>query len=239
MELGGNSPFIVFDDCPDPDDAVAGALAAKFRGSGQTCVAANRIFVQEGIHDAFVREFSKAVAKFKVGNGFGQGVTHGPAISIRAVEKMEIHVQDAVAKGAEVIVGGTRPPHLGPTFFTPTVLKGMKPDMQMFREETFGPVAGIYSFSTEEEVVELANDTQVGLAGYVFSRDVDRIHRVTEALDVGMVGVNTGVISDAAVPFGGVRESGFGREGSKYGVGDYMVLKTVVSKIDSQSYYGA
>lgn len=235
MELGGNSPFIVFDDCKDLDDAVAGALAAKFRGSGQTCVAANRIFVQRGIYDEFARRFTERVEKFRVGGGFNEGVTHGPAIHERAVEKMEQHVCDALAKGAKLMTGGKRLPELGGNFFAPTVLTGMTRDMLIFSEETFGPVAGLFAFSTEREVIELANDSEVGLAGYVFSGDVDRVYRVADALEVGMVGINTGIISDAAAPFGGVKESGFGREGSKYGIEDYTVLKavTLCTKLDS------
>ncbi|KAK0618178.1 succinate-semialdehyde dehydrogenase [Bombardia bombarda] len=226
MELGGNAPFIVFDDA-DVDAAVAGAVASKFRGSGQTCVCANRIFVQKGIYDEFAHKFAAKVREFKVGNGFAEGVTHGPLIHGRAIAKVDSHVRDAEAKGAQIVVGGQKLPDLGENFFQPTVLTGMTSAMAMASEETFGPVAGLFAFETEEEVVRLANSTTVGLAGYFFSRDLQRVQRVAEHLEVGMVGVNTGLISDAAAPFGGVKESGFGREGSMYGVDEYMITKTV------------
>jgi len=226
LELGGNAPFIVFDDA-DVDAAVAGAIASKFRSSGQTCVCANRIYVQRGIYDEFAEKFAAKVREFRVGNGFEAGVTHGPLIHHRAVEKVERHVQDAKEKGAKVVLGGHTLPDLGPNFFQPTVLTGMTPEMVMASEETFGPVAGLFPFDTEEEVVKMANSTPVGLAGYFFSRDVARVHRVAEHLEVGMVGVNTGLISDPAAPFGGVKESGFGREGSLYGIGEYQVTKMI------------
>ncbi|KAL1862794.1 hypothetical protein VTK73DRAFT_6611 [Phialemonium thermophilum] len=227
LELGGNAPFIVFDDA-DIDAAVAGAIASKFRSSGQTCVCANRIFVQAGVYDEFARRFAAKVRdEFRVGNGFEQGVTHGPLIHDRAVAKVEAHVRDAEQKGATVVVGGHRIPELGKHFFQPTVITGVTPEMAMFSEETFGPVAGLFKFETEEEVIKMANATDVGLAGYFFSRDVQRVYRVAEHLEVGMVGVNTGLISDPAAPFGGVKESGFGREGSLYGVSEYQITKMV------------
>lgn len=227
FELGGNAPFIVFDDAPDLEAAVAGAIACKFRSSGQTCVCANRIYVQRGIYDEFVTKFAEKVKDFKVGYGFDDGVTHGPVIHDRAVTKVEQHVQDATKKGAKVLVGGQRLPDLGSNFYAPTVLRDVTADMAIAREETFGPVAGVFAFDTEKEVVEAANAAEVGLAGYFYSRDIGRIYRVAEALEVGMVGVNTGLISDAASPFGGVKESGFGREGSKYGIDEYTVIKSV------------
>ncbi|KAJ2905718.1 Glutarate-semialdehyde dehydrogenase DavD [Zalerion maritima] len=225
MELGGNAPFIVFDDA-DIDAAVAGAIISKFRSSGQTCVCANRIFVQKGIYEEFATKFAEEVKTFKVGNGFKAGVTHGPLIHDRAVKKADSHVRDAESKGAKVIVGGHEH-EAGTNFFAPTVLTGMTTDMAMSSEETFGPVAGLFPFETEDEVVKMANSTNVGLAGYFFSRDLHRVHRVSEHLEVGMVGVNTGLISDPAAPFGGVKESGFGKEGSHYGIGEYQVTKMI------------
>lgn len=226
MELGGNAPFIVFDDA-DVDAAVAGAVASKFRSSGQTCVCANRIYVQKGIYDEFVEKLTEKVKAFKVGNGFDQGITHGPLIHDRAVSKAEAHVQDAEKKGGKVTIGGRKINDLGSNFYEPTVIRDMTPDMAMATEETFGPVAGLFAFETEEEVIKMANDTNVGLAGYFFSRDIERVHRIAESLEVGMVGVNTGLISDPAAPFGGVKESGFGREGSLYGVSEYQITKMV------------
>jgi len=227
FELGGNAPFIVFDDAPDLDAAVAGAIASKFRSSGQTCVCANRIYVQRGIYDAFAEKFSAKVKDFKVGYGFDDGVTHGPVIHDRAISKVEQHVQDATKKGAKVLVGGQRLPDLGDNFYSPTVLRDVTSKMAIASEETFGPVAGLFAFDTEKEVVEAANAAEVGLAGYFFSKDIGRVYRVAEALEVGMVGVNTGLISDAASPFGGVKQSGFGREGSKYGIEEYTIIKSV------------
>ena len=227
FELGGNAPFIVFDDCADIDVAVAGAVACKFRSSGQTCVCANRLYVQKGIYDSFAEKFAEKVKAFKVGYGFDDGVTHGPVIHDRAVNKVEAHVRDAEEKGGHVLVGGQKLPDLGSNFYQPTVITGMNDKMQLATEETFGPVAGLFPFETEKEVVEHANKAEVGLAGYFFSRDIGRIWRVAEALEVGMVGVNTGLISDPATPFGGVKESGFGREGSKYGMDEYMTIKTI------------
>ncbi|CAG8951003.1 hypothetical protein HYFRA_00006400 [Hymenoscyphus fraxineus] len=226
FELGGNSPFIVFDDA-DLDLAVAGAIASKFRSSGQTCVCANRLYIQSGIYDQFAQAFAAKVKEFSVGGGYSEGVTHGPLIHDRAITKVDAHVRDAVKKGGKVIQGGQKMPELGENFFQPTVITGMTADMDLASEETFGPVAGLFKFETEEEVLKLANAADVGLAGYFFSRDLQRVTRVAEALEVGMVGVNTGLISDPAAPFGGVKESGFGREGSKYGLGEYQTVKTV------------
>lgn len=227
FELGGNAPFIVFDDAPDLDAAVAGAIACKFRSSGQTCVCANRIYVQEGIYDAFAQKFAEKVNNFKVGYGFDDGVTHGPVIHDRAIGKVESHVRDAESKGGKVLVGGKKLTDLGSNYYAPTVITHANNDMALAKEETFGPVAGLFPFKTEKEVVALANDADVGLAGYFYSKDVGRIYRVAEALEVGMVGVNTGLISDTATPFGGVKESGFGREGSKYGIDEYTTIKSV------------
>ncbi|KAI9825882.1 MAG: succinate semialdehyde dehydrogenase NADP+ linked [Thelocarpon impressellum] len=238
FELGGNAPFIVFDDA-DVDLAVAGAIASKFRSSGQTCICANRIYVQEGIYDAFAKKLAAKVEEFQVGSGYGDGVTHGPLIHDRAVRKVEQHVRDALNKGAKVMVGGQKMPELGENFFQPTVLTGMKAGMQLASEETFGPVAGLFAFSTEKEVVELANEAEVGLAGYLYSRDLQRVWRVAEALEVGMVGVNTGLISDAAAPFGGIKLSGFGREGSKYGIEEYQTTKMVTLGGMGQALQGA
>lgn len=226
MELGGNAPFIVFDDA-DLDVAVAGAIASKFRSSGQTCVCANRIYVQEGIYDEFAKRFAETVRGFSVGPGFEEGVTHGPLIHERAVAKAEEHVRDAERRGAKCVVGGQRGDFIAGHFFQPTVLTGMTADMSLANEETFGPVAGLFPFKSEAEVVKLANEASVGLAGYLYSADAARIYRVAEALEVGMVGVNTGLISDTASPFGGVKESGFGREGSKYGIEEFQTIKTV------------
>ncbi|KFZ08042.1 hypothetical protein V501_06126 [Pseudogymnoascus sp. VKM F-4519 (FW-2642)] len=226
FELGGNSPFIVFDDA-DLTSAVAGAITSKFRSSGQTCVCANRIYVQAGIYDAFTSAFVDAVAKFQLGSGFEKGVTHGPVINAKAVAKVDEHVQDAISKGAKLLAGGQKLPQLGANFYAPTILGGMNAEMKLANEETFGPVAGLFKFDTEEEVIKLANASDVGLAGYFYSQDIQRVARVAEAMEVGMIGVNTGLISDPAAPFGGMKESGFGREGSKYGVGEYMVTKMV------------
>lgn len=200
FELGGNAPFIVFDDVIDLDAAVNGAITSKFRSSGQTCVCANRIYVQKGIYDEFSAKFVEKVKEFKLGHGFSEGVTHGPVIHEGAIDKVSSHVADAVSKGAKLVVGGEKVEEMGTNFFNPTVLTGMTKDMLMSTEETFGPVAGLFPFETEKEVVDLANKTEVGLAGYFFSRNVGRIWRVAEALEVGMVGVNTGIISDPASP---------------------------------------
>lgn len=226
FELGGNAPFIVFDDA-DLDTAVNGAIASKFRGSGQTCVCANRIYVQEGIYENFAKAFTEKVQNFKVGAGDQEGITHGPLIHDRAVSKAKAHVDDAVKQGGKVLVGGQEMPDLGPNFFQPTVIRDMTAKMQLAHEETFGPVAGLFPFKSEADVVAMANDTEVGLAGYFFSKDIQRCYRVAEAIQTGMVGINTGLISDPATPFGGVKESGFGREGSMYGIAEYQVIKTV------------
>lgn len=226
FELGGNAPFIVFDDA-DLESAVTGAIASKFRSSGQTCVCANRIYVQSGVYDQFAEKFTEKVKGFKVGAGFQEGVTHGPVIHERAAKKVDDHVQDAVKQGGKVLIGGQKLPDLGSSFYQPTVIRDMTADMQLAQEETFGPVAGLFKFDTEADVVKLANAADVGLAGYFFSKDIQRVYRVAEALEVGMVGVNTGLISDPAAPFGGVKESGFGREGSLLGIEEYMTTKTV------------
>ncbi|MGL4766542.1 MAG: NADP-dependent succinate-semialdehyde dehydrogenase [Formosimonas sp.] len=231
MELGGNAPFIVFDDA-DLDAAVEGAIISKFRNAGQTCVCANRLYVQDGVYDAFAEKLAAAVAKFKIGNGMDDGVNQGPMIDTNAVAKVEEHIADALAKGAKVIQGGKRHA-LGHSFFEPTVLTGVTQDMAVAKEETFGPMAPLFRFSTEAEVVGYANDTEFGLASYFYSRDVGRIFRVSEALEYGMVGVNTGLISTEIAPFGGVKQSGLGREGSKYGIEDYVVVKyTAIAGLD-------
>lgn len=226
FELGGNAPFIVFDDA-DIEKAVQGATECKFRSSGQTCVCANRIYVQNGVYDEFTASFIEAVKQFRVGSGFTEGITHGPLINEKAMGKIQEHVEDALKKGATLLTGGKKLPELGPQFYAPTVLGDMTADMLLSHDETFGPVAGIFRFATEEEVICLANDTDVGLAGYLYSTDVTRCHRVAEALQVGMVGINTGLISDVAMPFGGIKESGFGREGSQHGIEEYMTVKAV------------
>ncbi|XP_023511847.1 succinate-semialdehyde dehydrogenase, mitochondrial-like [Cucurbita pepo subsp. pepo] len=225
LELGGNAPCIVFDDA-DVDVAVKGAIAAKFRNTGQTCVCANRIFVQEGIYEKFADAFSKAVQSLQVGDGFGEGVSLGPLINEAAVQKVEKFLQDATTKGAKVLLGGKRH-SLGMTFFEPTVLTDVKNDMLLSREEIFGPVAPLLPFRTEEEAIALANDTNAGLAAYIFTNSIQRSWRVTEALEYGLVGVNEGLISTEVAPFGGVKQSGLGREGSKYGLDEYLELKYV------------
>ncbi|MEW6099051.1 MAG: NAD-dependent succinate-semialdehyde dehydrogenase [Pseudomonadota bacterium] len=221
LELGGNAPFIVFDDA-DLDSAVEGAIASKYRNAGQTCVCANRLYVQEGIYEAFVAKLADKTRGLKVGNGFEPGVVQGPLIDDQAVAKVERHVQDAVQKGARVLAGGQR---LEGRFFQPTVLADATPEMLCSREETFGPVAPVFRFKTEEDVIALANATEFGLASYFYSRDIGRIFRVAEALEYGMVGVNTGLIAVAEVPFGGVKQSGLGREGSHHGMDDYVEIK--------------
>ncbi|POS87180.1 succinic semialdehyde dehydrogenase [Erysiphe pulchra] len=226
LELGGNAPFIVFDDA-DVDLAVAGAISSKFRLSGQTCVCANRIFVHSSIYDIFATKLAAKVAEFHVGNGFTKGVTHGPLIHEKAVAKVEAHVRDAEMKGAKIVQGGYKMLELGPNFYQPTVITGMTSDMILASEETFGPVAALFKFDSEALVIRMANSSPVGLAAYIFTKDLQRAMRVSNAMDVGMVGVNTGIISDPASPFGGVKESGFGREGSKYGMDEYQVTKTI------------
>ena len=224
LELGGNAPFIVFDDA-DLDSAVEGAMVSKYRNAGQTCVCANRFYVQAGVYDAFVDRLAAKARGIKLGSGFEPGVAQGPLIDDAAVAKVEQHVADAVAKGARVVVGGTRASGLGDRFYTPTVLADVAPDMLCAREETFGPVAPVFRFETEAEAIRLANATEFGLASYFYSRDIGRIFRVGEALEYGMVGVNTGLISTAEVPFGGVKQSGLGREGARQGMDDYVELK--------------
>lgn len=228
FELGGNAPFIVFEDA-NIDQAVAGAIALKFRSSGQTCVCANRLFVHEAVYDEFTTKFVEKLKSTTVlGHGLDDGVTHGPVINEKSLQKVQAHIENAVGLGARVLLGGKARPDLGDFFHELTVLGDVTPEMDIFSEETFGPVAPLFKFSSEEEVLRLANDTEVGLAGYFFSQDVSRVFRVAEQLEVGMIGVNTGAISEAPLPFGGVKESGFGREGSKYGVDDYTTIKSVV-----------
>ena len=224
LELGGNAPFIVFDDA-DIDSAVEGAMASKYRNAGQTCVCANRIYVQDGVYEQFVQKFAAKVAAVKVGNGFEDGVSQGPLIEPAAIEKVERHVADAVAKGGKVLTGGQRATSVGAQFFQPTVLANATSDMLCATEETFGPFAPVFRFKTEQEVIELANATIYGLASYFYSRDIGRIFRVSEALEYGMVGINVGIIATEHVPFGGVKQSGLGREGSHHGMDDYVELK--------------
>jgi len=226
LELGGNAPFIVFDDA-DLDSAVEGAIVSKYRNAGQTCVCANRIYVQAGVYDAFLEKFAVKVAALKTGAGFTPGVAVGPMIDVAAVAKAEAHVQDALALGARLLVGGKRAAELGPQFFEPTLLADATPAMLCSREETFGPVAPVYKFQTEADAIQLANSTEFGLASYFYSRDIGRIFRVAEALEYGMVGVNTGLISTAEVPFGGVKQSGYGREGARQGLDEYLDWKYV------------
>jgi succinate-semialdehyde dehydrogenase/glutarate-semialdehyde dehydrogenase len=221
LELGGNAPFIVFDDA-DVDSAVEGAMVSKYRNAGQTCVCANRLYVQEGVYEQFVEKFAAKVKAMKVGNGFEDGVTQGPLIEPAALEKVERHLKDAVDKGARVVTGGHR---LQGQFFEPTVVADAKQDMLCAREETFGPFAPVFRFQTEQEAVDAANATEFGLASYFYSRDVGRIFRVSEGLEYGMVGINTGLISTEHVPFGGVKQSGLGREGSQHGIDEYVEIK--------------
>ncbi|MDI9331529.1 MAG: NAD-dependent succinate-semialdehyde dehydrogenase [Alphaproteobacteria bacterium] len=221
LELGGNAPFIVFDDA-DIDSAVEGAIASKYRNAGQTCVCANRIYVQEGVYDAFVEKFAAKVQALKVGNGFEDGVVQGPLIEPAAVEKVKRHLSDALSKGAQLVTGGQA---LNGQFFQPTVVSHATPDMACAREETFGPFAPVFKFETEQDVIRMANDTEYGLASYFYSRDVGRIFRVSEALEYGMVGINVGIIATEHVPFGGVKQSGLGREGSSHGMDEYLEIK--------------
>ncbi|WP_317930408.1 NAD-dependent succinate-semialdehyde dehydrogenase [Halioxenophilus sp. WMMB6] len=223
MELGGNAPFIVFDDA-DLDKAVAGAMASKYRNAGQTCVCTNRMLVQEGVYDTFAEKLTAAVRALRVGDGFVNGVTIGPLVSSKAVRNVQSLVQDAIALGAEVLLGG-HPGDFGACFYEPTVLSQVTRDMRIFKEEIFGPVASLVKFSTEEEAIALANDTDFGLASYIYARDLGRVWRVSEGLEYGIVGINEGLISNEMAPFGGVKESGSGREGSKYGIEDYLEIK--------------
>jgi len=223
LELGGNAPFIVFDDA-DVDAAVEGAVAAKYRNTGQTCICANRFLVQNSVYDAFAEKLSKAVAALKIGSGFEPGVQQGPLIENRAVEKVERHVEDATSKGARILVGGHRHA-LGGRFFQPTVLANVTPAMTIAHEETFGPVAPLFTFETEADAVALANATEFGLAAYFYGRDISRVWRVAESLEYGLIGVNTGLISTEVAPFGGFKESGLGREGSKYGIDEFLEIK--------------
>jgi succinate-semialdehyde dehydrogenase / glutarate-semialdehyde dehydrogenase len=223
LELGGNAPFIVFDDA-DLDAAVEGAIISKYRNAGQTCVCANRLYVQAGVYDAFAEKLVVAVKKLKVGNGFEPGVQQGPLIDNAAVEKVEEHVQDAVSKGGQVLLGGKRHA-LGQTFFEPTVLANVTSQMKVAKEETFGPLAPLFRFQTDEQAIEMANDTEFGLASYFYSRDIGRIWRAAEGLESGMVGINTGLISNEVAPFGGVKQSGLGREGSHYGIEEFVEIK--------------
>ena len=225
MELGGNAPFIVFDDA-DLDEAVEGAMLSKFRNAGQTCVCANRIYVQDSVYDQFAAKLAAAAHKLVLGNGMEQGVTQGPMIDEAAVCKVEEHIGDALEKGARLVTGGQRSA-LGGSFFEPTVLTGVTADMKVAQEETFGPLAPLFRFSTEEEVIERANDTEFGLASYFYTRDIGRVMRVSEELEYGMVGVNTAAIANEMAPFGGVKQSGLGREGSRYGIEDYLEIKYV------------
>ncbi len=223
MELGGNAPFIVFDDA-DLDAAVAGAMASKYRNTGQTCVCANRMLVQAGVYDAFAGKLKEAVSKLKVGNGMEEGVTQGPLINADAVAKVEAHIADARQRGAHVLIGGERHA-LGGNFFQPTILTDVPRQADIFRDETFGPVAPLFKFETEEQAIELANDTEFGLAAYFYSRDIGRIFRVAEALEYGIIGINEGLISTEVAPFGGMKSSGLGREGGRYGIEDYLEVK--------------
>ena len=229
MELGGNAPFIVFDDA-DLDAAVVGAMASKFRNNGQTCVCANRIYVQAGVYDAFAAKLGAAVAKLNVGDGLVAGIDTGPLITTKAMDKVEDHIADALAKGATLVTGGHRHA-LGGSFFEPTILAGVTQDMQVAQDETFGPLAPLFKFDTEEQAIAYANDTIFGLASYFYARDYARIIRVSEALEYGMVGVNTGIISTEVAPFGGVKQSGLGREGSRHGIEDYLEMKYICTSL--------
>jgi succinate-semialdehyde dehydrogenase/glutarate-semialdehyde dehydrogenase len=225
LELGGNAPFIVFDDA-DIDAAVKGAVSCKFRNTGQTCVCANRILVQDAVYETFVEKLNAAVSKLVTGSGFEENIDLGPLVDMAAVKKVETHIADAVSKGARVLAGGGRHP-LGGTFFEPTILSGATSEMRVAKEETFGPLAPLFRFSTEAEALAMANDTEFGLAAYFYSRNVNRVWRVSEALEYGMVGINTGLISSEVVPFGGIKASGIGREGSKYGIEEFIEIKSM------------
>ncbi|TCP61566.1 succinate semialdehyde dehydrogenase [Rhodovulum bhavnagarense] len=225
MELGGNAPFIVFDDA-DLDAAVEGAIACKFRNNGQTCVCANRIYVQAGIYDAFAAKLAEAVGRLRVGNGMDEGIDLGPLISVAALDKVEDHIKDATAKGGQILRGGQRHGN-GGTFFEPTVVTGATQEMKCATEETFGPFAPLFRFETEDDVIAMANDTIFGLASYFYARDLSRVYKVAEALEYGIVGINTGIISTEVAPFGGVKQSGLGREGSRHGIEDYLEMKYI------------
>jgi succinate-semialdehyde dehydrogenase/glutarate-semialdehyde dehydrogenase len=225
LELGGNAPFIVFDDA-DLDAAVQGAIASKYRNTGQTCVCANRLLVQAGVYDEFARKLKEAVSNLRVGDGLAGVTDQGPLIDANAVAKVEEHIADALSKGAKVALGGKRH-SLGGTFFQPTILTDVTPQMMIAREETFGPIAPLFKFDTEAEAIAMANDTEFGLAAYLYTRDLARSWRVSEAIEYGIVGLNTGIISTEVAPFGGVKESGSGREGSKYGILDYTEMKYI------------
>ena len=225
LELGGNAPFIVFDDA-DLDAAVEGAIASKYRNAGQTCVCANRLYVQDGVYEQFAEKLVAAVRKLKVGNGLEPGVTQGPMIEEKAVLKVEEHIADALAKGGRLLTGGKRHA-LGHSFFEPTVVADANASMQVAREESFGPLAPLFRFQTEDDVIAMANDTEFGLAAYFYARDIGRVWRVADALETGMVGINTGLISTEIAPFGGVKQSGLGREGSRHGIDDYLVIKYI------------
>jgi len=229
MELGGNAPFIVFDDA-DLDAAADGAIASKYRNAGQTCVCANRLLVQDKVYDAFAKKLAERVAKLKVGNGMEAGVTTGPLIDAAAVAKVEEHIEDALKKGAKMVTGGKRH-SLGGLFFEPTILANVTPEMKVAREETFGPVAPLFRFKEEAEAIRMANDTEFGLAAYFYARDMGRVWRVSEGLEYGIVGMNTGLISTEVAPFGGMKESGIGREGSKYGIEEFLEIKYVCMSI--------
>ena len=223
LELGGNAPFIVFDDA-DLDKAVEGALISKYRNNGQTCVCANRLYIQDGVYDAFAEKLAAAVAKLQIGNGLDDGTTTGPLIDAKAMAKVQEHIEDAVSKGARVLMGG-KPHALGGSYFEPTILVDVPNNAAVAKEETFGPLAPLFRFKDEAEVIAMSNDTEFGLASYFYARDLSRVFRVAEALEYGMVGVNTGLISNEVAPFGGMKASGLGREGSKYGIEDYLEIK--------------
>ena len=223
LELGGNAAFIVFDDA-DVDAAVAGAMMSKYRNAGQTCVCANRLYVQDGVYDEFVEKFTAAAREIQVGNGWEDGVSQGPQINMESVEKVEEHIADAVAKGGEIVLGGKRH-EKGGLFFEPTIIRNATQDMLIATEETFGPLAPIIRFKDDDEAVDMANATEFGLANYFYARDIGRVWRVAEALESGMVGINTGILSTEVAPFGGVKQSGLGREGSKYGIDDFVEIK--------------
>jgi succinate-semialdehyde dehydrogenase/glutarate-semialdehyde dehydrogenase len=226
MELGGNAPFIVFDDA-DLDAAVEGAIMCKFRNNGQTCVCANRIYVQAGVYDAFAEKLKDAVSKMKIGDGMEEGTMLGPLINADAIEKVQEHVADAESKGGKVILGGGQPMQGEGYFLPPTIVTGCTQEMQVAQDETFGPMAPLFKFETEDDVIEMANDTIFGLASYFYAKDLSRVYKVAEALEYGIVGVNTGIISTEVAPFGGVKQSGLGREGSHHGIEDYLEMKYV------------